>query len=303
VSSEDGTRELVPRGRRTGVITAMPRIAIATGNFTGLAAACRDVLGLPLVDLSGYSATSLGAQLAMCVPAGGSNIELMSPHDPTAPLSQSLARFLARRGDGLFALMLEAPDPNAEAELLRERGLDVLPLMPGAGGRDIHPRSTHGVLIRVYPSASFHAQPEQIVRNEARALGLSGIARVVIAVSDAKRARDTYTRALGLALVDARSDARRGIESVRVRAPRGGVIELAQPQDETRPFAAALAQRLGDAGEGMAALVLLARDPQAVGAALLARGLEVSARDEGAIEVDARSFFGTRLIVECGEIP
>ena len=77
---------------------------------------------MPLDDLSAFSAPSLGAKLAMCVPPGGSNIELMSPHDPAAPLSQSLTRFLDRRGDGLFALMLESPDPNAEAELLRERG-------------------------------------------------------------------------------------------------------------------------------------------------------------------------------------
>ncbi|MBM4385182.1 MAG: VOC family protein [Deltaproteobacteria bacterium] len=280
------------------MITAMPRIAIAARDFAGIVAAFRDVLGMPVVDLSAYSAPNLGAKLAMCVPPGGSNIELMSPHDPAAPLSESLTRFLARRGDGLFALMLEAPDPNAEAELLRARGLGVLPLMAGAGGRDVHPRSTHGVLIRVYPTASFQAQPEQITRNEARALGLSGIARVVIAVSDAKRARDTYERALGLRVLDAGIAAERGVERVLVRAPSGGVIELAQPLDVSRPFAAALAQRLSTSGEGMAALVLCARDPEAVGAALLARGLIVDTRQAGAIEVDARSLFGTRVIVE-----
>ena len=45
--------------------------------------------------------------------------------------------------------MLEAPVPDEEAEVLLENGLGVLPLMQGAGGRDIHPKSTHGVLIRV----------------------------------------------------------------------------------------------------------------------------------------------------------
>ena len=52
----------------------------------------------------------------MCVPPGGSNIELMAPADPAAPLSQALrSTFLDRRGEGLYALMLEAPDPDAEA--------------------------------------------------------------------------------------------------------------------------------------------------------------------------------------------
>jgi len=280
------------------VITAMPRIAIATRDFAGIVATFRDVLGIPVVDLSAYSAQNLGANLAMCVPPGGSNIELMSPHDPAAPLSQSLARFLDRRGDGLFALMLEAPDPNAEAELLRARGLDVLPLMLGASGRDVHPRSTHGVLIRVYPTASFQAQPEQITRNDARALGLSGIARVVIAVSDAKRARDTYERGLGLTVLRTSSDSERGIESVLVRAPSGGVIELARPVNEARSFAAAVAERLDQSGDGMCALVLKAPDPAAVGAALSERGLKVQALDESSIEVAASSLFGTRVIVE-----
>ena len=141
-------------GERT-VITGMPRIAIAVHDFPATVATFRDQLGMPVIDLSEGSVESLGASLAMCVPEGGSNIELMSPADPAAPLSQSLQRFLDRRGEGLFALMLEAPDPNAEAEELSGRGLNVLPVMAGATGRDVHPNSTHGVLIRVYPVGSF----------------------------------------------------------------------------------------------------------------------------------------------------
>ena len=75
--------------------------------------------------MSETSVDSLGAKLAMCVPAGGSNIELMSPANPQAPLSQSLQRFLDRRGDGLFALMLEAPVPNEEADRLLEESLQI----------------------------------------------------------------------------------------------------------------------------------------------------------------------------------
>ena len=140
------------------MITGMPRIAIAVQDFPAIISLFRDKLGMPVLDISDSSVASLGASLAMCVPEGGSNIELMSPADPTAPLSQSLQRFLDRRGEGLFALMLEAPNPNAEAEDLIGRGLNVLPLMAGAGGRDVHPNSTHGVLIRVYPVNSFQGE-------------------------------------------------------------------------------------------------------------------------------------------------
>src|SRR5262245_32311358 len=126
------------------MITAMPRIAIAIHDFSKSLATFRDVLGMPIVDLSARSVTSLGAKVAMCVPESGSNIELMSPADPNAPLSHSLQKFLARRGEGLFALMLEAPDPNTEADARSGRGLMVLPLIAGAGGRDVHPTCTHG---------------------------------------------------------------------------------------------------------------------------------------------------------------
>lgn len=287
------------------MITALPRIAIAARDFGDLLCTFRDVLGMPVVDLSGWSTAELGARLAMCVPPGGSAIELMSPAQPQAPLAQSLERFLARRGSGLFALMLEAPDPDAAASELAERGLPVLPLMPGAGGRDVHPRGTHGVLIRVYPSRSFVAAPEQIERNEPRALGLSGIARVTIAVRDVQHARDVYARGLGLAASAPRVDALRGVHEATCAAPEGAEIELLQPVDASRPFAAAIARRLDELGEGMFALVLRAAEPASVAHALARRGLAVTAfaGESGVYEIAPESLFGARILVEPAGTP
>jgi catechol 2,3-dioxygenase-like lactoylglutathione lyase family enzyme len=264
----------------------MPRIAIATRDFAGIVRTFRDALGMPVVDLSASSATSLGAKLAFCVPPGGSHIELMSPADPAAPLSQSLERFLERRGDGLFALMLEAPDPDAEAEALAQRGLDVLPPMPGASGRDVHPRSSCGVLIRVYPVDSFEPARHPIERDPARALGLSGIVRVVIAVRDLERALETYAHRLGLEAGEPRPDPRRGVAAALCVPPAGGRIELVAPTDPRQPFAAAIAERLDRVGEGMFALVLQAPDPQAARRALAERGIE------------PENLFGARLLLE-----
>ena len=140
------------------MITGMPRIALAVSDFAAAVAMFRGDLGMPVLDVSRASVPSLGARIAMCMPEGGSHIELMSPADPEAPLSQSLRRFLDRQGEGPFAVMLEAPDPDAEAEELSRRGLRVLPPMKGAAGRDLHPSSTHGVLIRVYPVDSFQGE-------------------------------------------------------------------------------------------------------------------------------------------------
>ena len=278
------------------MITAMPRIAIATNDFEGIVSTFRDTFGLPVVDISASSVDSLGARLAMCVPEGGSNIELMSPAVAEAPLSQSLQKFLDRRGEGPFALMLEAPDPNAEAEVLLERGLGVLPLMEGAGGRDVHPKSTHGVLIRVYPNGSFQAAADQIESDAAKTLGLSGIGRVIIAVRDLDHATDVYGRQFDMKIGEPEVDGERGVAAVVCEPAQGGVIELVATLDEHKPFAASVAAHLESKGEGMYALVLRAANVAAAGSALGERGLPVGPSGQaGSVEVE---LFGTRILIE-----
>ena len=82
------------------MITAMPRIAIVMHDFDLAVATFRDGFGMPVADFSRRTVPGLGAHVAMCVPEGGSNIELMAPADPDKPLSQSLQRCLDRRGEG-----------------------------------------------------------------------------------------------------------------------------------------------------------------------------------------------------------
>ncbi len=282
------------------MITAMPRIAIAVRDFSATVTTFRDKLGMPVLDMSESSVQSLGARLAMCVPKGGSNIELMSPADPAAPLSQSLQRFLDRRGEGLFALMLEAPDPNAEAEDLSGRGLNVLPLMAGAGGRDIHPNSTHGVLIRVYPVDSFQGQRDPGDAAESDSPGLSGIERVIIAVHDLDHAVNVYGEKLAMTIDKPSVDAKRGVRSAICNPPAGGAIELVSVDDQSRPFAKTIEQFLDSSREGMFALVLQSRDLQASAKALAARGLQVgvSADSPEVLELERTSTFGARVRIE-----
>ena len=271
------------------MITAMPRIAIAVHDFPATVATFREAFGMPVIDLSETSVDSLGAQLAMCVPEGGSNIELMSPADPSSPLSQSLQKFLDRRGEGLFALMLEAPDPDGEAEELSGRGLNVLPLMAGAGGRDVHPKSTHGVLIRVYPNRSF----SQRSNDEPREPAVSGIDRVLIAVKDVAEAIEAYGRGLGLEVTEPAVDEERGVTFATCTPPSGGKIELVAPFDSEKPFASKVARFLEERREGMFALVLQAHDPRAAAESL--RGRDVVVQDGETLEA---SVFGATVFVE-----
>ena len=230
----------------------MPRIAIAVNDFDAAIKVFRDQMGMFVDDFSPETVPSLGAHVAMWQPPGGSNIELMAPSNPEEPLSQALQKFLDRRGEGVYAMMLEAPDPNAEAEILLERGIKVLPLMRGAGGRDIHPSSTHGVLIRIYPDGSV-AQPSNPT---SEAPYFSGIQKVMVATRDASIAGEVYGERLGLAADAPEVDEKRGVLRRLIRPPQGGVIELVSPVDTTQQVASEIDEFLQSKGEGICALVL-----------------------------------------------
>jgi catechol 2,3-dioxygenase-like lactoylglutathione lyase family enzyme len=280
------------------MITGMPRIAIAVRDFSAAVNTFRDKLGMPVIDISEGSVASLGANLAMCVPEGGSNIEIMSPADPAAPLSQSLERFLDRRGEGLFALMLEAADPNAEADELSSRGLNVLPLMAGASGRDIHPNATHGVLIRVYPVDSFQRPPEPAAGSGSA--GLSGIQRVIVAVHDLDHATHVYGTQLAMGIDAPSADPGRGVRCAICHPPTGGVIELVAVEDSSQPFAKSVAAFLDHGREGMFTLVLQSHDLPATAEILGASGLQVSTATDSpdALTVEPSCTYGARFRIE-----
>ena len=185
--------------------------------------------------------------------------------------------------------MLEAPDPDVEAEALSARGLDVMPLMKGAGGRDVHPRSTHGVLIRVYPDDSVR-KPGGLTSGEP---GLSGITKVVVATTDASLAEGAYRHGLGLDTGPAVLDEERGVRCAVSRPPKGGFIELVSVADTSRPFARDIERFVKDDHEGMYALVLRADDPVAAASLLAAHGIPMGGRDGREASV-----FGTRFLLE-----
>jgi len=281
------------------MITGMPRIAIAVYDFDHAVATFRDKLGMPVVDLSPESVDTLGAKLAMCIPDEGSNIEIMSPGDPGTALSQSLQKFIDRRGEGHFALMLEAADPDAEAKELIERGLNVLPRMDGAGGRDVHPNSTHGVLIRIYPIDSYvgHDSDHQPGENPP---ALSGIKRVIIAVHDIEEAIDTYAVKFAIETSAAVSDLERGVRSAVCNPPTGGAIELVAVENPGRGFANMVEEFLNTRGEGLFALILHAPDVQQTTDVLTARGLNVDnvVGSAALMGIGRESMYGARFWIE-----
>jgi methylmalonyl-CoA epimerase len=88
-------------------------------------------------------------RLAM-VPVGESRIELL---EATSPES-AIARFIARRGEGLHHVALRVNDLAATVERLKKKGTRLISedIKVGAGGHlyvFVHPSSTGGVLLEL----------------------------------------------------------------------------------------------------------------------------------------------------------
>ena len=276
------------------MITAMPRVAIAVRDMDEAIGHFGTALGMPVHELE-WAPGKLGVRLAFCAPPGPSHVELMAPHTAGRPQSESVSRFLDRRGEGLFAMMLYAPDPDAEAAELERKGLPVLPLMREAGGRDLHPRDTAGVLIRIYPSASdadLESEIEQSLGAEpARTseAGLRGIRSVEIAVPDLGKAVAIYRDRLGIpTTVGAPGQEDR----IAVCAPpRGARIELHAPAADD----SGIARFRREGGRGLFALVFGSDDPETTVDVLRRHGVATTRLPGDVWEIDRSVTHGARL--------
>lgn len=88
-------------------------------------------------------------RLAM-VPVGESRIELLEPTSEDSPI----ARFLAKRGEGLHHISLQVDDLAGTVERLKKSGVRLVSdeIKVGAGGHlyvFVHPSSAGGVLIEL----------------------------------------------------------------------------------------------------------------------------------------------------------
>lgn len=84
------------------------------------------------------------------VPVGESRLELLEPTSDDS----TIAKFLAKRGEGLHHVCLKVPDLRAAVERLKNDGVRLVSeeIKTGAGGHRyvfVHPASTGGVLLEL----------------------------------------------------------------------------------------------------------------------------------------------------------
>jgi methylmalonyl-CoA/ethylmalonyl-CoA epimerase len=83
-------------------------------------------------------------------PVGESEVELLEPTSEESPV----ARFLAKRGEGIHHVALRVDNIEAALAELKEKGVRLIDETPryGAGGAKIafiHPQATNGVLVEL----------------------------------------------------------------------------------------------------------------------------------------------------------
>jgi methylmalonyl-CoA epimerase len=92
------------------------------------------------------------------VPVGESRLELLEATSENS----TIAKFIAKRGEGLHHVCLKVPDLPAAVERLKNDGVRLVSeeIKTGAGGHKyifVHPSSAGGVLLELVEAASSHA--------------------------------------------------------------------------------------------------------------------------------------------------
>ena len=94
------------------------------------------------------------------VPVGETRLELLEPLSENSPI----ARFIAKRGEGLHHVSLRVPDLAAAVERLKKDGVRLISeeMKIGAGGHRfvfVHPSSAGGVLLELVEDGDRQTRP------------------------------------------------------------------------------------------------------------------------------------------------
>jgi methylmalonyl-CoA epimerase len=105
------------------------------------------------LSVSGEEVVDAEQVRLVMVPLGESRLELLEPTSENSPI----ARFIARRGEGLHHISLRVPDLTAAVERLKQNGVRLISeeIRIGAGGHRyifVDPSSAGGVLLELVES-------------------------------------------------------------------------------------------------------------------------------------------------------
>ncbi len=130
------------------MLARIDHIGIAVQNINDALEFFQDALGMKLERIESEEG---GRTQVAFLPVGTSDVELVEPQDAES----GLAKFLAKRGEGVHHICFEVDDIDAALARLKEHGaqlIDETPRVNANGTRYafVHPKIAHGVLIELY---------------------------------------------------------------------------------------------------------------------------------------------------------
>jgi len=127
-------------------IKRIDHIAVVVENLDAALATYRDALGMAVSRIETIPEQDVRIGF---LPSGESEIELLEPINPDS----GIARYLAKRGEGLHHICLEVDDLRETLTDLKARGIQLIHETPQRGAYGImafvHPKGANGVLIEL----------------------------------------------------------------------------------------------------------------------------------------------------------
>src|SRR5688572_4765039 len=133
----------MPSSPRRG--TRIAHVGIAVRTIGDLFPFCRDILGMPEVDLDDADGATIAG-----LDAGESLVELLEAERPDSPIG----KYIERRGPGIHHICFAVDDLDGTLARCRSAGIRLIDERPrlGAEGKRIaflHPSATGGILIEL----------------------------------------------------------------------------------------------------------------------------------------------------------
>ena len=133
------------------MLEKIDHIGIAVKDAEAMLRLYRDVLGMEVVTRE--IVPEQGVE-AVCLAAGESEIELLQPLDDSGPV----AKFIAKRGEGIHHMALGVDDLAATIRRVEAAGFALVDSTPrrGVGGAQmvfLQPKTAGGVLLELYQRA------------------------------------------------------------------------------------------------------------------------------------------------------
>jgi methylmalonyl-CoA epimerase len=253
------------------MVTNIHHVGIVVDSLNRAYEFWRDTLGLPLVREAHLADQGVRAAL---LAAGDSEVELLEP----VGRDTGIARFLAKRGEGLHHLCFRTPSVDQDLDALRARGVPLLDATSrdGLAGRIafLHPRACDGVLVELATPPAAEPSPESPVRFK----------RLVIGCRAPQETAGVYRRLFALPEVEVNGGPR------TMLGWAGGSTLLMVPASEVGGM------------EGMVALSMVAPDMPPL-MARLERAQAATLIGAGEVTVEPRSSHGVHLHISRYHFP